>query len=510
MKMLKGPLALVVYVIRFTVTIIRVKWKFAKWVYKLVKGRKELTTHGDANWAAVKELRANGHLDALGWFCASLLRQGRFWRWMPVAWRRMRVFTHRDASLLLIAPKGRGKSQSIIAAIREQASRTVQPDLVIGDPAGDIEAGTRETLRQAGYSIIRIDLIKPPTGQTYDVLNILRPLSLFDFDRDVDQLCQLILPDDVNTRESHFQEFSRILLAGTITYMLNKRPNETTLYRVVEVLTTDAKERRLMFDDMKKDGSSLVRQAVNAYEEAGDREKGSFSTTMTRKLKVWLRESVKHVTQTSKMLPNGDIDRGWTWEDVYESEFPVVVYIKTGLGTDEGAVARLIMGNAVNTRRRMWNHIGNEGKPFPKPLRVIADEARTIGNCNAFMDANNELRKAGVSTLLSYISLRDVRNIFPEADTLIAGSDIVVFGGSNEMAFYEEVSKILGDKTIESGSKSESAHGNSKGASEQAIRLGKSDQLRRLRYEECVVVLDILALRALKPFSRKTNSVEYH
>jgi len=223
-----------------------------------------------------------------------------------------------------------------------------------------------------------------------------------------------------------------------------------------------------------------------------------------------LRESVKHVTQTSKMLPNGDIDRGWTWEDVYESEFPVVVYIKTGLGTDEGAVARLIMGNAVNTRRRMWNHIGNEGKPFPKPLRVIADEARTIGNCNAFMDANNELRKAGVSTLLSYISLRDVRNIFPEADTLIAGSDIVVFGGSNEMAFYEEVSKILGDKTIESGSKSESAHGNSKGASEQAIRLGKSDQLRRLRYEECVVVLDILALRALKPFSRKTNSVEYH
>lgn len=489
---------------------LRVLFRGLKFVWKLFSAQKGLTTHGDADWAAWKQLRSNGHLEPLGWFCATLMREGRFWRMMPTSWRRVRVFTHRDASLFLIAPKGRGKSQSIIAAIREQAGRTVQPDLVIGDPAGDIEAATRETLRQAGYSIIRIDLINPPSGQSCDVLNFLRPMSRFDFDRDVDQFCHLVLPDDAHTREAHFQEFSRILLAGALTYLLETSPNETTLYRVVEILTTDAKERRLMFEAMRKKGSSLVRQAVNAYEEAGDRERGSFSTTMTRKLKIWLRESVKHVTQTSRLLPNGDIDRGWTWEDVYEADFPVVVFIKTGLGTDEGAVARLIMGNAVNTRRRMWNHLGNQDRPFPKPLRIIADEARTIGNCNAFMDANNELRKAGVSTLLSYISLRDVRDIYPQADTLIAGSDIVVFGGSNEMAFYKEVSEILGDKTIESASKSESAHGQSKGANEQARRLMKPDELRRLRYEDCVVVLDNLALKANKPFTRKTSSVEYH
>lgn len=496
MKMLKGPLALVVYVIRFTVTIIRVKWKFAKWVYKLVKGRKSLTTHGDADWAAAKQLKEKGHLTPQGWLCA--------------IFNRKRVFTDKDASLLLIAPKGQGKTQTVIATVREQAGRQVQPDLVICDPAGDIEPGTRETLKNAGYSIIRIDLVNPPSGQQYDVLNILKPSSRYDFDRDVDQLCQLVFPDDAHTREAHFQEFARILLAGTISYMIKEKPNETTLHRVVERLTTNAKGRKAMFEDMKKHGDSLVRQAINAFDDAGEREQGSFSTTMTRKLKVWLREAVKHVSETGQILPNGEINRGWTWEDVYESDFPVAVFIKTGLGTDEGAVARLIIGNAVNTRRRMHNHLISQGVQFPKPLRIVVDEARTIGNCNALLDANNELRKAGVSTMLCYLSLKDIRDIFPQADTLIAGSNIIIFGGSNEITFYEEMSRILGDKTIESGSKSESAHGQSKGANEQARRLMKADELRRLKYEECVVILGNLALRASKPFSLSNKGVAYH
>lgn len=473
--------------------IVRMFFAIVKFVWRLFTGQKRLTTHGDSDWAAAKHLKAKGHFIAQGWLCA--------------IFNRKRVFTDKDASLLLVAPKGQGKTQSVIATVREQASRQELPDLVICDPAGDIEPGTRETLRQAGYSIMRIDLVNPPSGQNYDVLNILRPHYQFDFDRDVDQLCQLILPDDAHTREAHFQEFSRILLAGTVSYMLRHTPIETTLHRVVERLTTDAKARRVMFEAMKLHGDNLVKQAVNAFEEAGDREKGSFSTTMTRKLKVWLRQSVKHVSQTGKTLPDGSVDRGWTWEDVYEADYPVAVFIKTGLGTDEGAVARLILGNAINTRRRMWNHLG---KPFPKPLRLIVDEARTIGNCHALLDANNELRKAGVSTMLCYLSLKDVRDTFPQAETLIAGSNIVIFGGSNEMAFYEEMSKILGDKTIESGSKSESSHGASKGANEQARRLMKADELRRLKYEECVVILGNLALKASKPFTLAKGAVVYH
>ncbi|MHC2315133.1 type IV secretory pathway TraG/TraD family ATPase VirD4 [Bradyrhizobium diazoefficiens] len=495
-EMLKGLFALPMYAIRFTVAIIGVLWMIAKWLYRLFKGRKSLTTHGDADWAVAKQLKAKGHFTPQGWLCA--------------VFNRKRVFTDKDASLLLVAPKGQGKTQTVIATVREQASRKVQPDLVICDPAGDIEPGTRETLKQNGYSIIRIDLVNPPSGQAYDVLNILRPSYQFDFDRDVDQLCQLILPDDAHTREAHFQEFSRILLAGAISHLLKTPPGDATLHTVVEKLTTDAKARRVMFEQMGKHGDNLVKQAINAFEEAGDRERGSFSTTMTRKLKVWLRQSVKHVTETGKVLSSGAIDRGWTWEEVYEADFPVAVFIKTGLGTDEGAVARLILGNAINTRRRMHNHLAGQGVQFPKPLRLIVDEARTIGNCNALLDANNELRKAGVSTMLCYLSFKDIRDIFPQADTLIAGSNIVIFGGSNEITFYEEMSRILGDKTIESGSKSESAHGQSKGANEQARRLMKADELRRLSYEECVVILGNLALRANKPFSLGKKGVVYH
>lgn len=440
-------------------------------------------THGNASYRELKDLRKTDHVKPLGWLVGVKDRKC--------------LFTAPESCAIGMAPRRTGKSQTAIAQLKSIAHRTLKADVVVGDAAGDLLAGTREDFKQAGYVIRVIDFVNPAASDSYDPFGVLHPQVLFGFDREVDQLCHLIMPDDANTREAHFQEFVRILVAGTITYLIQEKPEEATLPRAVEILTTDVKERNAMFTAMRKSGDPIVRQAVSAFDEAGDKERGSFSTTMTRKLKVWLRRSVRAITETGEVDEWGRIVRGWTWEQVFRGDRPTAVFIRTGLGTDEGAAARLILGNAINTRRHMWNT--DLAKPA-RDLRILIDEAVTIGNCQAIVDATNELGKAGVTVMLWFLSMRDVFQTYPNAKTLINNCDMLVFGGGKEMDYYEDVSRMIGEKTINNRGYSESNNGKSQSANEQARRVDKDDELRRMAFHEMVAIMGNFAVRLEKPF----------
>lgn len=482
-----------------TLILVGVAWAL-KYAIQMQKGfkkwrQKVKPTHGDADFASDDALKAGGHLKAEGWLVGVIERPGRFFPWRKY---RQRVFTSREGCAIGMAPRRTGKTQTAIAQLLELASRKDRADVLIVDPAGDIHAATEFEYIAAGYRVLTLNFIDPRGSETYDPVGYLRPYMVYDFDRQVDQLCQLIMPDDAATREAHFQEFGRILLAGTLAYLVKQKPEDATLFRAVELLTTDAKARNSMFTSMRSSPDPIVRQAVNAFDEAGDKERGSFSTTMTRKLKVWLRQSVKSLTATGEIDDNGDIVRGWTWDSIFRGDEPTVVYIRTGLGTDEGAAARLILGNAINTRRYMFN----EGMThFPRDLRILVDEAVTIGNCQAIIDATNELGKAGVRVMLWYLSTRDVYQAFPNAKTLVNNSDILIFGGGKEMDAYEDFSRMIGEKTIENRGYSQSRQGESQSASEQARRVVKADELRRMPFYEMVAVLGNNAGKFRKPFT---------
>ncbi|MBP2564539.1 type IV secretory pathway TraG/TraD family ATPase VirD4 [Agrobacterium tumefaciens] len=477
----------------------RMQKGFRKWRQKVKP------THGDADFASDKVLKDGGHFDAEGWLVGVVERPGRFLSWRK---RRKRVFTAREACAIGMAPRRTGKTQTAIAQLLELAGRKAKPDVLIVDPAGDIQIATQAAYEAAGYRVIVLNFIDPRGSETYDPLSYLRPYKFYDFDRQIDHLCQLIMPDDATTRETHFQEFARILLAGTMAYLMKDRQDDATLFRAVELLTTDSKARNAMFTDMRKSPDPIVRQAVNAFDEAGDKERGSFSTTMTRKLKVWLRQSVKALTATGEVDPQGAIIRGWTWENIYLADTPTAIYIRTGLGTDEGAAARLMLGNAINTRRYMFN----EGMTkFKRDLRILVDEAVTIGNCQAIIDATNELGKAGVRVMLWYLSTRDVFQTFPNAKTLINNCDIFIFGGGKEMDAYEDFSRMIGEFTVESRSHSTGKHGDSQSANEQARRRAKADELRRQEFYELTAIISNFAVKLRKPFNvHGPEPVYYH
>jgi type IV secretory pathway TraG/TraD family ATPase VirD4 len=189
------------------------------------------------------------------------------------------------------------------------------------------------------------------------------------------------------------------------------------------------------------------------------------------------------------------------------------------LGNEEfgGPLVRLVVGNAINTRRRMWNRMSvPEGMPlhqcvgreFPKPLWIFVDEARSMGNCEAVVDAVNELRKARVNAFLTFHTLADVKETYSSPQALLNGCAWIINGGSRDLALYKEASALAGDTTVMSHSFSK---GEKKSESEHEISrpVVKPDELQRLAPDESVVIAHGLIAKLKKPWRIQKGTVRY-
>ncbi|MBY5594088.1 type IV secretory system conjugative DNA transfer family protein [Rhizobium leguminosarum] len=460
-------------------------------IYAYRKMRDKSTpTHGDAAFATLKTLRDRGHLKQDGWLIGIV--------------EKKRVYTAAEACVLGAAPRRTGKSLMASAQLRDLAERERKADIVVVDPHGDLRRMTEAYFVEKGFQTRTIDFTRPQASEKYNVTSVMRPLSKFNFDRDIDQFLKLVMPDDKKSSNDHFPAFARIMMAGATSYMMRTEAGTVTLSQVVERLTGNIQQRNEMFSAMRAAGNAVERLAMNAFEEASSKERGSFSTTLARKLNIWLRESFRHITSEGE----------WTWEDVFLSEAPTVTYIKAGAGADEGAAARLILGNAINTRGYMWDDLQNSytgrGRPkFPRELRILVDEARLIGNCSAIVDAVTQLGKADVTVILWFLAMRDVYDIYPEASVITNSCNTIAFGGGTEMSFYEDFSRTLGDRTIENPGYSEGEHGTSQSANEQARRLMKADELQRMDRTKLAAILGDLSIFADKPARPEGDEVRY-
>jgi len=488
LKVLAAPIWLGVFIVE---AVCQALWPLLKGSWKFMRRQKKASVHGNAGWADDKTLKARGHFTP-GGIAVGATRKGR------------RIYAHPESSVLMIAPKGQGKTQSFVAILKALKDYAKRPDLLIHDPAGDVYRATSADLAAMGYHVAIVDVFDPEAGGRYDPFSFPNPDDVYDFDRDVRAMCELMVPDDADSRQPHFAEFSRILFREVVSAAM-RDGNTRTIADCVTDLTDDARRDKLIAR-LKLLGKPEAMSAITTFAKmAGKPEGNSMLSTSLRKLEVWRLEAVKAVSSfgpTSNPLR----PRGWNWDDVFNYPKPVAMFVRTGLGSGGGDFVRVTCGNAINTARRHWNRTG---KPLRKGLWLIVDEARAMGNCNAVMDANNELRKAGVNVLLCFLSLADVHKTYPDADTLVAGCELVVFGGSKDADYYNEISKLMGTRTEHSHG--ESTHEGRKGESrhEIGVPLLRPDELRRLPLDEAVVLMNDLNVRCHKLFKRGKDWIRY-
>lgn len=495
---------------------LRWAWKGVKALYRFIRKRRERPTHGDAHWASDKELKKSGRLQAHG-FLACVTKSGK------------RVYTDLEANLLLIADRGMGKTLLIIAMLKALKHREPQPvavqtpkgivrttrvklpDIIISDPKLTAYNSTKADLEAQGYKVFILDLVNPGKIK-YDPLSILNLKNEVDLVRQLDNIAKLLSPTAKYGKHDHFDNFPRIMIRGVLKHLLQTRPKLATLSYCVDQLLIDNKRRTELFKEMSKvQGDPLIKGAVDAFESAGDRERGSFITTNFEKLNYWLRPTVKAVTVVGHNQ-DGTIKRGWSFDDMFKASDPIAVFIRAGLGSEEGPLVRLIMGNAINTARRMFNQSG----PLPKGLWVIVDEAITLGHCDAIAQVNRELREAGVNLMMCWLSYDDLKQTYPEHQSILRGCDWLIYGGSTEVEWGKRVSEVVGKTTAMSKSENESNYSKGKGAHEQGVYLLNQDEPGDLHFDDCIAILrsrkGVMKIRGKKPFvvpADKSQPVKY-
>ncbi|WAP69022.1 type IV secretory system conjugative DNA transfer family protein [Jiella pelagia] len=447
--------------------------------------------HGSAKLADYDSLKEAGMMEPKGGVVVGFAEKKVLWRTM-----RARVYDHWENSQIMFGSRGAGKTQTIIANLLcLKYWKRQLPDLLIADAPGDIYAATHASLRALGYDVLLLDVKNPEKSVYFDPLSYLA--NSRSIEDDASMIAELTIPPEV--KENHFSEVPRNLLAGIIAHEYAMNPVHINYETCLRYLRGDKAKKQQNIFSLTSSPDPMVADNIEAFIDAGDRERGSFSTTMSRRYKPFLTGNVRKIIS----IPAGK--RGLCFDDMFAHERPVALFIRTGLASPStGPLVRILMGTAINTARRWWD---NNEKPLPKGLRIFIDEAATIGNCPPLVEAIRELRKADVNTFMCYTSRSDLFDNFPEAKTISNGCTWLVTGGSNDYETAEAVSRLGGSETVLARGVSATGEVNFHETKKDVI---SAYEVRGMPYDEIMVLMGHTSARLKKAFRKKNGVPDYN
>lgn len=462
---------------------------------RLMRGRKEApSSHGQAKLSELSDLKALGRLKHTGGFYV-----GRMWK-QEWPWRSglRRIYTGPEDSVLMVGRKGAGKSLSIIADIRAHAllDEGLHPDMLVYDPVGEIQQETEHHLRAMGWDVRTIDIDRPERGEQCDPLQGLRP-GMQGYDFMLALLGQAIIPKPVKNpeNEAHFPRGARAALIGMIAWEQVSNPHGCTLQGCMEKLVQKQTQISDIIDLMQQSPSALVRNNVRFLTIISPKEYGSFASTMATYFGSFTFEGVMALNQT-RADADGVVREPIDFRTIFTGDRKTAIFIRTGLYGDEpGPALRLMLSNAINTKRWLLN--GREdGKPYSqvvglqRPFKIYTDETKTLGNCTALVEANDELRKARTVTWTGWLTRADIYNSMSGAKNLIGNSVLVLAGGNNDYETNMDMSRLIGDKTIYNMGTSYGRGGKSESYNEQGVPLMKPEAIRQIPRSKRLIVMD--------------------
>ncbi|MDP3078700.1 type IV secretory system conjugative DNA transfer family protein [Bradyrhizobium sp.] len=470
-------------------------WEKSPQAWRWIRGQQKAPpTHGNAGFAGMKEMKADGHLTPGGFLIGVK--------------EKKRVFTLPEACVHFFGKRGEGKSQTFAANLNYICELEKKPDILIGDPAGEHLGIFGPKMKAAGFDLLILDLDNPASNAGYNALSPLANSTQFSIGSDVEAITSLAMPEiDEHASSQHFIDAAHGVLAALIDWEYQQKVAKAEFHEAIRLLTTaDEPERDKVLALIQTNGSDTAKAGINVYLRVKEREKGSFNSTIGRKLRIFNDPSIKAI-----MKPNGS---PWTWEDVFNNPKPVGVFVIGGAGDEKvsGAFNRLVIGQCIDAVKRYYSAQGR--KRLQKGLRVFVDEADTLGYCKPMLHAVTQLRKHGVNVFMCWQSIGQIVTNFGgerKAQPMIDGCDWIITGGLKDEKLYGTVSRLLGDFTGMSKSESLADHGKSEGKHETARPLMKIDELKSMRKNRVVVLADRLNLLHDLPYEsdEKTRTVKY-
>lgn len=250
----------------------------------------------------------------------------------------------------------------------------------------------------------------------------------------------LIVPGKDEEEGNHWKEAAKNLLAGLIGYVSETEEGERNMQRVRQLLTLNQKAfLEFVRDKMTASKSAFVVRAANILLQKADRERSGVVSTAQAQTTIWDSEHLSTATKVSS----------FGLEELRDQVATLYIIIPPEhLSTYKG-VLRVVLGLALSTMTRQLPT--RNDRP---PLTFLFDEFPSLGYMQPIVDGMAYLAGYGCRLWLFAQDLGQIRETYGDkATSLLANCGARSFFGVADYETAEYVSKMVGQKTIRTSSR---------------------------------------------------------
>ncbi len=351
---------------------------------------------------------------------------------------------------------------------------------VFTDPKGELYDKTAGFLRQNGYEIKVLNLVKPKNSDGYN------PLMHISSELDVDVIANTIVKGQKTDSSSdpYWDDMAEMLLKSLIYYLIATRPEEeqnlASCAEMVRAANNNGGSNLLTELISQLPYDHPARMYYKSIEIAPERTYGSILSSLQSKLGKFDSKEIAELTSTDTI----------NFEDIGSKKTAVYV-ISSDTHTAYDFLLTIFFSQMI---QQLYNFADDNGGRLRVPTYFILDEFANIGKVPDFDKKISTSRSRGISFSVILQNLDQLEAVYEKSyETIMGNCDTHVFLGSNSFKTVEYFSKLLGEKTIShnsiSISKDKQNKKTGKNISDQILGrpLMTPDELRRMDNDDCII-----------------------
>lgn len=351
---------------------------------------------------------------------------------------------------------------------------------VFTDPKGELYDRTAGYLKEQGYDIKVLNLVRPQYSDGYN------PLMHISSELDVDVIANTVVKGQKSDSGSdpYWDDMAEMLLKALIYYLIATRPEEEQNLASCAELVRAAN---------KNGGSNLLSDLINqlpydhparmyykSIEIAPEKTYGSILSSLQSKLGKFDSKEIAELTSTDTI----DFEK-------IGSKKTAVYVISSDTHTAYDFLLTIFFSQMI---QQLYDFADQNGGRLKERTYFILDEFANIGKIPDFDKKISTSRSRGISFSVILQNIDQLEAVYEKSyETIMGNCDTHVFLGSNSFKTVEYFSKALGEKTIsrDSWSVNKDKHmwrqGYSKSDQVMARALMTPDELRRMDNDLCII-----------------------
>ena len=353
---------------------------------------------------------------------------------------------------------------------------------IFTDPKGELYDRTAGYLKEQGYEIKVLNLVRPQYSDGYN------PLMHISSELDVDVIANTVIKgqksENSSTSDPYWDDMAEMLLKALIYYLIATRPEEEQNLASCAELVRAANN---------KGGSNLLTELISqlpydhparmyykSIEIAPEKTYGSILSSLQSKLGKFDSKEIAELTSTDTI----------DFEEIGNKKTAVYV-ISSDTHTAYDFLLTIFFAQMI---QQLYDHADQNGGALKEQTFFILDEFANIGKIPDFDKKISTSRSRKISFSVILQNIDQLEAVYEKSyETIMGNCDTHVFLGSNSYKTVEYFSKALGEKTIGRDSVSINRDRQNwktgKSVSDQVMAraLMTPDELRRMDNDQCII-----------------------